>query len=543
LINTSNLPLNWAVTSLESLIVYVIGGDWGKAVDVAPDEYSTAYCIRGSEFRNWIEDKGSTASLRAVKETSLLNRQLVENDILVEISGGGPEQPVGRTVLIDKECLSFQPDVPKIPTNFLRLTRPSNLVSSKYLNFYLGHFYKSGEVVNYQAGSNNLRNLKFNDYVGIDIPMPPENEQHRIVAKIEELFSELDRGIESLKTAREQLKVYRQALLKQAFEGKLTEQWRKENVDRLETADQLLERIKQERETRYQQQMEAWKAAVKQWETDDKEGKKPRKPKKLQENILEQDIVNELPNLLGVGVHAPLGDLIDEPKYGTSKKCTYNTNGNGVLRIPNVVSGRVDSADLKYAEFDDSELHDYVLVDGDVLLIRSNGSVSIVGKSALIEPKDTGFIYAGYLIRLRPNANLIISKYLLFSLEAHMLRKQIEAKAKSTSGVNNINSGEIRALIIPVVGLKEQSVIVGLLEEQLSVIDSSMFNVENNLIKSEALRQSILKKAFSGQLVPQDPNDEPASLLLERIAAEKAEAVAQAKKIKTAKKKAARKRS
>jgi type I restriction enzyme S subunit len=82
-----------------------------------------------------------------------------------------------------------------------------------------------------------------------------------------------------------------------------------------------------------------------------------------------------------------------------------------------------------------------------------------------------------------------------------------------------------------------------LLEEQLSVIDSSMFNVENNLIKSEALRQSILKKAFSGQLVPQDPNDEPASLLLERIAAEKAEAVAQAKKIKTAKKKAARKRS
>jgi type I restriction enzyme S subunit len=315
----------------------------------------------------------------------------------------------------------------------------------------------------------------------LPLEIPSLNEQHRIVAKIEELFSELDRGIESLKTAREQLKVYRQALLKQAFEGKLTEQWRKENVDRLETADQLLERIKQERETRYQQQMEAWKAAVKQWETDDKEGKKPRKPKKLQENILEQDIVNELPNLLGVGVHAPLGDLIDEPKYGTSKKCTYNTNGNGVLRIPNVVSGRVDSADLKYAEFDDSELHDYVLVDGDVLLIRSNGSVSIVGKSALIEPKDTGFIYAGYLIRLRPNANLIISKYLLFSLEAHMLRKQIEAKAKSTSGVNNINSGEIRALIIPVVGLKEQSVIVGLLEEQLSVIDSSMFNVENNV--------------------------------------------------------------
>ena len=114
-------------------------------------------------------------------------------------------------------------------------------------------------------------------------PVPPYNEQHRIVTKIEELFSELDKGIESLKTAREQLKVYRQALLKHAFEGKLTEQWRKDNADKLEAADQLLERIKQEREARYQQQLEKWKAAVKQWEAGGKEGKKPVKPKKLPE--------------------------------------------------------------------------------------------------------------------------------------------------------------------------------------------------------------------------------------------------------------------
>ena len=91
------------------------------------------------------------------------------------------------------------------------------------------------------------------------------DEQRRIVAKIEELFSELDKGVESLKTARAKLNVYRQAVLKHAFEGKLTAQWREENKDKLETPEQLLARIKQEREARYGQQLQEWKAA-KEWE-------------------------------------------------------------------------------------------------------------------------------------------------------------------------------------------------------------------------------------------------------------------------------------
>ena len=92
----------------------------------------------------------------------------------------------------------------------------------------------------------------------LEIVIPPLPEQHRIVAKIEALFSELDKGIESFKTAREQLKIYRQALLKHAFSGKLTEQWRAENQDKLETAEALLQRIQTEREQRYQQQLKDW---------------------------------------------------------------------------------------------------------------------------------------------------------------------------------------------------------------------------------------------------------------------------------------------
>ena len=110
--------------------------------------------------------------------------------------------------------------------------------------------------------------------------LPPLSEQRRIVAKIEELFSELDKGVESLKTARAQLNVYRQAVLKHAFEGRLTAKWREENKDKLEKPKQLLARIKQERETRYERQLQEWKSAVKTWEESGKSGRKPLKPRK-----------------------------------------------------------------------------------------------------------------------------------------------------------------------------------------------------------------------------------------------------------------------
>ena len=199
-------PETWENTTLDTLIDFVIGGDWGKAADFVDEEYAEVLCIRGSEFRNWDQDKGQTASLRKVKKSSLEKRFLKEGDILVEISGGGPEQPVGRVVLIDKSVLLFKPNTPKICTNFLRLVRPVPDVSSEFLNIYLTFFYKSGEIVEYQAGSNNLRNLKFNDYVGINIPIPPLNEQRRIVAKIEALFAELDAGVASLRRAQGELK-------------------------------------------------------------------------------------------------------------------------------------------------------------------------------------------------------------------------------------------------------------------------------------------------------------------------------------------------
>ena len=128
------------------------------------------------------------------------------------------------------------------------------------------------------------------------LPLAPQNEQRRIVAKIEELFSELDKGIESLKAARAKLNIYRQAVLKHAFEGKLTAQWREENKDKLETPEQLLARIKQEREARYEKQLQEWKAAVKEWEEGGKLGKRPAKPQECPSQFLNDGRRGVLPS-------------------------------------------------------------------------------------------------------------------------------------------------------------------------------------------------------------------------------------------------------
>lgn len=324
------------------------------------------------------------------------------------------------------------------------------------------------DAINAETSSVTVKHLSSRTIAEIPLPLPPLPEQKRIVAKIEELFSELEAGEASLRKARRQLSVYRQSLLIQAFEGKLTQKWRTQN------------------------------------------------PHKLESTVGVQSVVNS-PELPESWNWIKLGSAIEEPAYGTSKKCSYESGGLGVLRIPNVVKGAIEADDLKFAEFTEAERKSYELKEGDLLLIRSNGSVSIVGRCAIIEPKHNGFLYAGYLIRLRPRAALLNSRFLRDQMSSHSLRSQIEFAAKSTSGVNNINSKEIQRLVIALPPLPEQQEIVRILDEQFEAIERNERELDAALKRSEALRQAILKKAFSGHLIPQDPADEPAPELLKRI--------------------------
>ncbi|NRR92781.1 restriction endonuclease subunit S [Winogradskyella undariae] len=223
----NKLPKNWVETEFKELTAFVIGGDWGKDLEFEFDvDSEIVSCIRGSEIKNWERDKGSTASIRKIKSASLEKRALVEGDILLEISGGGPDQPVGRTIYIDEEALDVNIDCKKVCTNFLRMVRLYDNLDKKFIKHYLDSFYLSGEILKYQGGSNNLRNLKYKEFETIKIPLPPLAEQQRIVTKLDELFGHLDTLKTRLNHIPQILKNFRQAVLTQAVTGKLTEEWR-----------------------------------------------------------------------------------------------------------------------------------------------------------------------------------------------------------------------------------------------------------------------------------------------------------------------------
>jgi len=214
-----------------------------------------------------------------------------------------------------------------------------------------------------------------------------------------------------------------------------------------------------------------------------------------------------------------LGSLLTDVRYGTSKKCSYQPRTTPVLRIPNVVNGTITHDDMKYAEFDEDERAKLALVVGDLLVIRSNGSVGILGRTALVSEREAGFLYAGYLIRLRPDTRKALPKYLSLVLSSPASRERIELNARSTTGVNNINADEIRSFRVPLPNLGEQREIV----RRVSHLFAHADRLEACLAAARGLVEpttpSLLAKAFRGELVRQDPNDEPACELLARLKA------------------------
>ncbi|EDC5666852.1 4'-phosphopantetheinyl transferase [Salmonella enterica subsp. enterica serovar Tallahassee] len=225
-----------------------------------------------------------------------------------------------------------------------------------------------------------------------------------------------------------------------------------------------------------------------------------------------------------------LGNITKNIKYGTSKKCSETQGSTAVLRIPNIGPGYIINSNLKYADFDQKELVTLTLKEGDLLLIRSNGSVDLVGKVAVISENDTEYLYAGYLIRVRLDKERAAPKYISYCLQSPQLRQIIENIARSTSGVNNINSKELASLEIPLTPLPEQHEIVRRVEQLFAWADTIEKQVNNALTRVNSLTQSILAKAFRGELTAQWRAENPslisgensAAALLEKIKAERA---------------------
>lgn len=306
------------------------------------------------------------------------------------------------------------------------------LIDDEFLyKYYLSQFYQNFCI---KASNGRSAQAGFNrdDMNSLPFPLPPLAEQKRIVDQIESLFSKLDEANEKAQEVIDRIETNIEAILYNAFSGKLTQYWRKENgVD-------------------YN------------WEK------------------------------------STLSKIVSGLKYGSSEKSDYNNNGTPVLRIPNIGEGVIDFSDLKYmqGEFENSS---HEVFENDILIIRSNGSRDLVGKCAIVPALDRRFAYASFLIRIKAS-DKVLPNYLVRYINSSMARGQLFAKAKSSSGIHNINSKELGGIRIDVPTIEEQTevlkIIEPLIKKELDVKDITSHMIEN----IAELKKSILAKAFRGEL-------------------------------------------
>lgn len=481
------VPVGWEIIKITELVDVIMG----------QSPPSNTYNIekKGLPF---FQGKAEFTDLHPIvrKWCSKPNKISLPNDILLSVRA-----PVGAVNIANVECC---------------IGRGLAAIQYKHCPNFLFYFFKSVEKKLDEKGTGTtFRAISGETVRNILLPLPPLPEQQRIVTKIEELFSELDKGIESLKTAQQQLKIYRQSLLKHAFSGKLTEQWRAENQDKIETADALLARIQIEREQRYQE-------LLTNWEDNGRQGTKPKVPKVMPP--LTDEELAELPELPDGWVYFRTEDISDFITKGTTPSKELLFDGCGevpFIKVYNLTkNGYLDFS--VNPTFVDKKTHQGFLLrsivyPNDVLM---NIVGPPLGKVSIVPDSYREWNINQAIVRFRTKT--VSSKYLCLFLLWENTIKLISEKTKTTAGQVNLTLEICRDIKIPICGLNEQNEIQSQLESRLSIVDQLENTITTALQQSEVLRQSILKKAFSGQLVDQDPNDEPASILLERIKAEKA---------------------
>ena len=343
--------------------------------------------------------------------------------------------------------------------------------------------------------------------------LPPRDEQSRIVEKLEELLSDLDVGMAELEAALHKLMQYRQSLLKAAVEGALTADWRVGHDKPHETGIELLQRILSERRARWEQKQLAKFAD---------QGKTPPKGWQATYPAPSATALADPPALPEGWTWASLGQLVAESSYGTSVKCSYEIDGDPVLRIPNVGSGKLDLQDMKFATEDlNLDGDDYIAV-GDVLVIRTNGSIGLVGQAAVVTTAlPAPHYFASYLLRLRCVEASCTHRWISIVLASHSGRRWIEERAASSAGQHNISLSTLLTMPVPLPPISEQAIAIGAIEKAMESAEQHENAFDRSLRQAAAQRKNLLKAAFAGQLVPEDPNDEPASALLERIRRER----------------------
>jgi len=438
-VSDKSLPSNWTFATMDDCLSFIRGVSFPKGAKSLDFEEGKVACLRTANVQkevNW-DDLWFIDNSRVKRA-----EQFVElGDIL--ISTANSLELLGKSSLV--KTLPYQSTLGTFIVNL----RVGKLLNNKFIYYYLNTFPFLSEVRKQGSTTTNISNISVGKLEKFVLPIAPINEQHRIVEKIEELFSKLDSAVTELKNVKAQLKRYRQSVLKSAFEGRLTEEFRKAN------------------------NYPNWQSLTLKELGIIKRGKskhRPRNHPKLYGGIY--------PFIQTGDIRAANGKVIKEYTQ------TYSEEG------------------LKQSK---------LWKKGTLCItIAANiGDTAILGFDACFPDSVVGFLPYKEL-----STSEFINYYFIY------FKQNIENLAPATAQ-KNINVSILEKIEIHTPSVIEQQKIVEEIEARFSVADKIEEEIDRNLKKTEQLRQSILKQAFEGKLVPQDPNDPPASELLEQIKKER----------------------
>lgn len=415
--------------------------------------------------------------------------------------------PIGYTVITKNKLATNQGFKNLIPTKSL---------NSEYAYYYFKTLKSKAEKV---ASGTTFLELSATKFSQLPFPLPPLTEQKKIVSKLETLFSELEQAEKSLQKVKQELEFYRQAILKSAFDGKLTEKWR--ITSQPEQAMELLNQIILQREKEYKNQVEKWEEEKLRLKNTNIIGKRPSKPTRNQKIIeFEKEELTNLYQLPQTWKWGKIGNFSFVTKlagFEFSKYIKYLEKGD----IPVIKAQNIGKYSFKEGNFSfvDSATLDKVprisLKGGELLFVFIGANIGNVG----IAPSNKKYLLGPNVAMIRLPLE-ISNKYIMYFLSSLIGKKNIALFTQS-SAQGSISMGSIRKITIPIPSSEEQNQIVKILESHFTLIEHLEKSIDNCLSDSTILKHSILKKAFNGKLVNQDSNDESAKELLLKIKSEK----------------------
>ena len=487
----TTLPDNWALVRIADIAEHNLGKMLDRSKHTTGNELPYLRNINVQWFRIDTDD----LSTMFFRDSELARYTVKDGDLLI-CEGGEP----GRCAIWDGRLTGI------MYQKALHRLRPPSDISSEYIAYHLRHDASRGKLDEYFTGTT-IKHFTGRALAKYEVRLPPRQEQRRIVAKIESLFDRSRRAKQALDAIPPLLDKLRQSILAAAFRGDLTADWRAQNPN-VESAHKVLERICTERRHRWEQ-TELAKMRAK--------GKEPKDDKwktKYKEPALGD--ISDLPELPDGWAWSSVGNLVEVQTGSTPKR------GNPVFydggTIPWVTSTVVNH---EYVEAADQFVTDTALEKTNLklfppgtVLVAMYGEGKTRGKCTELRISSTT---NQALAALRTDlVEASLKEFLKLSLEHNYQRIRLEAGG----GVQpNLNLTDVRNILVPIPPSDEQAVIFEEVAKQTSQLAKIRDALKGQAEKAKMLDQAILAKAFRGELVEQDPDDEPASVLLERIRA------------------------